>query len=106
MSQDSILSMLGLAKRAGKIVSGEFSTEKAIKENKAKLVIVALDASNNTKKLFTNKCTYYKVPLIMYSDKDSLGHSIGLEMRTSVGVTNEEFANALLEKYERLNNPN
>ena len=39
MSQDSILSMIGLAKRAGKVVSGEFSTEKAVKENKAKLVI-------------------------------------------------------------------
>ena len=33
MSQDSILSMIGLAKRAGKVVSGESSTEKAVKEN-------------------------------------------------------------------------
>lgn len=52
MSQDSILSMIGLAKRAGKVVSGEFSTEKAVKENKAKLVIVSEDASNNTKNFF------------------------------------------------------
>ena len=35
MSQDSILSMLGLAKRAGKVVSGEFSTEKAVKTGSA-----------------------------------------------------------------------
>ena len=30
------LSMVGLATRAGKTVSGEFATEKAIKEGKAK----------------------------------------------------------------------
>lgn len=101
MSQDSILSMLGLAKRAGKIVSGEFSTEKAIKEKKAKLVIVAKDASDNTKKLFTNKTTFYNVPMFMHSDKVSLGHAIGQEMRTSVAVLDAEFAKAIMDKQNK-----
>ena len=98
MKQDSVLSMLGLAKRAGKIVSGEFSTEKAIKEKKAKLVIVSEDASNNTKKLFTNKTNFYNVPLVFYGDKDSLGHGIGCEMRTSIGILDEGLANAIIKK--------
>ena len=105
MSQDSILSMLGLAKRAGKVVSGEFSTEKAVKEKKAKLVIIALNASDNTKKLFTNKCTFYNVPFFMHSDKDSLGHALGQEMRTSVAVLDEQFAKAIIEKHEKIDNP-
>ena len=50
--QNKILSLVGLAMKAGKVVSGEFSTEKAVKEGKASLVIVAEDASDNTKKLF------------------------------------------------------
>lgn len=104
MSQDSILSMIGLAKRAGKVVSGVFSTEKAVKENKAKLVIVSEDASNNTKKLFSNKCFFYKIPVIMYSDKVSLGHSIGQELRTSVGIIDEDFAKAIISKYEKIDN--
>ena len=39
------VSMLGLSAKAGNVASGEFSTEKAVKEGKAHLVIVAGDAS-------------------------------------------------------------
>ena len=98
MKQDSVISLLGIAKRAGKLVSGEFSTEKAIKEKKAKLVIVALDASDNTKKLFTNKTNFYNIPLFFYGDKDSLGHGIGCEIRTSIGILDEGLANAIIKK--------
>ena len=38
-----------MATKAGKLLSGEFSVEKAIKQRKVKLVIVAGDASDNTK---------------------------------------------------------
>ena len=51
-SRDKVLSLLGLAARGRNLVSGEFSTEKAVKEGKAALVIVSTDASDNTKKLF------------------------------------------------------
>ena len=43
MKQDKALAMIGLAQKAGKIVSGEFATEKAVKTGKAALVIVAGD---------------------------------------------------------------
>ena len=54
MANDKVLSYLGLATKAGKIQSGEFSTEKSVKCGKAALVIVAEDASDNTKKKFKN----------------------------------------------------
>ena len=54
VNEKRILSMLGLAAKAGNLVSGEFSVEKAVKEHKAFLVIVAGDASDNTKKNFRN----------------------------------------------------
>ena len=44
--QDKALAMLGMATKAGKVVSGEFSVEKAVKEGKAWLVLVAEDASD------------------------------------------------------------
>lgn len=101
---DRVLSMLGLCARARKVVSGEFSTEKAVKEGKAWLVIVAEDASDNTKKLFKNKCEFYEVPFFTYSDKDTLGHSIGNEMRASLAVTDEGLATEIMKRLqERLN---
>ena len=48
------LSMISLAAKAGKTKSGEFMTEKEVKEGRAHLVIVADDASDNTKKKFQN----------------------------------------------------
>ena len=45
-----VLGSLGLAMKAGDVVSGEFMTEKSIREGIARLVIVAKDASGNTKK--------------------------------------------------------
>jgi len=92
------LSMVGLATRAGKTVSGEFATEKAIKEGKAKLVIVAEDASDNTKKLFRNKCEYYKVPLFIAGNKDELGMVTGNQSRASLAVIDSGFGKAIVNK--------
>ena len=55
MSQNKALSMIGLATKAGKVASGEFCTEKEVKSGRAYLVIVADDASDNTKKKFQIK---------------------------------------------------
>ena len=56
MSQNRVLSLISLATKAGKTVSGEFCTEKEVKTGRAVLVIVADDASDNTKKKFKNMC--------------------------------------------------
>ena len=93
-----ILNLIGLATRAGKTVSGEFSTEKAVKSGSACLVIVSEEASENTRKLFTDKCTYYKVPICYFGEKGELGHAMGKEMRASLAVTDEGFAKAIVKQ--------
>ena len=92
---DKVISLLGLAERAGKIASGEFATEKAVKIGKARLVIVADDASDNTKKKFRDMCKYYQVPLACYAQKEVLGHGIGKEFRASLAVLDSGFAKAI-----------
>ena len=56
MNRNKVLGLLGLAEKAGKVRSGEFSTEKAVKSGKAGLVIVSEESSDNTKKMFRNMC--------------------------------------------------
>ena len=97
-----ILSLFGLAARAGKIASGEFQTETAVKSGTAFLVVVAEDASENTKKLFSDKCSFYNVPIITLGTKEELGHSIGKEFRASLAVLDEGFASAVMKKIESL----
>ena len=93
-------SMLGLATRSRNLVSGEFSTDKAIKEGKACVVIVAEDASDNTKEKFINKCTYYDVPYRICADGESLGKTIGKQERKVVAVTDEGLARQIMNKLD------
>ena len=95
------MSLVGLATKAGKTASGEFSTEKAVKTGKAYLVLVAEDASENTKKKFRNMCTFYEVPLYFLSDKEGLGRAMGKEFRASLAVQDENFAKAIRKELEQ-----
>ena len=97
-AKKKMMSLLSLATKAGYVASGEFSTEKSVKEGKAFLVIVAEDASDNTKKMFRNMCTFYQVPIYFQCEKTELGHAIGKEFRASVAVNNEGMAKSI-EKY-------
>lgn len=99
MKNDKIFSLLGLAKKAGKLKSGEFSVETEIKKGKAKLVVVASDSSENTKKKYNDYCSFRKVPIFFYGDKESLGKCIGAEFRAAVVVTDEGFANGIIKAF-------
>ena len=95
-----ILNLLGLATKAGKIASGEFAAEKAVKSGKAHLVIVSEEASDNTRKMFQNMCTYYKVPIYLFGKKEELGHAMGKEMRASLALLDAGFSKALVKQME------
>ena len=98
LKNDKVLSTLSIAAKAGKIISGEMSVEKAVKIGNAMVVIIADDASPRTKKRFTEMCTYYDVPIYFYSNKESLGHYIGKEFRASLCVVDEGLANSIIKK--------
>lgn len=95
---NKVYSMIGLAERAGKVVSGEFSTEKAVKSKKACLVVLASDASANTRKHFSDMCAYRNIPLCIYGNKEELGHAIGKQMRANLAVTDQGFADSIRER--------
>lgn len=103
LRQNRVLSLVGLATKAGRTVSGEFSTEKAVKSGEASLVIVSEEASDNTKKKFRNMCEYYKVPICFFGSKDELGRAMGKEFRASLAVTDEGLGNALIKQLENQN---
>lgn len=100
INEDKIYSFLGLATRAGKIVSGDDSTLLELKRGNVKLVIVAEDASDNTKKLFKDKSSYRNVPYVYFSSKLQLGYAIGKAPRAALGVKDVNFANKILELME------
>jgi ribosomal protein L7Ae-like RNA K-turn-binding protein len=106
LDQKKAFNLIGIATKSGNTASGEFSTEKAVKEHKAALVIVAEDASDNTKKKFTNMCTYYEVPIFFFGEKDDLGHAMGKEFRASLAVLDKGLANAIEKELKMIQDRN
>ncbi len=109
IQQSKVLGTLGLAMRAGDVACGEFLTEEAIRSGRARLVIVAEDASENTKKKFRNSCRYYRVPFALYGSKETLGKAVGKEFRASMAVLNPGFAVSIgknLDLEEKVNGEN
>lgn len=99
MRMNKILSLIGLATKAGKTVSGEFSTEKAVKSGTACLVLVSEEASANTKKKFQNMCTWYEVPIYFYGTKEDLGSAMGKQFRASMAVTDPGLSDAIVKQF-------
>ena len=98
---NKFFSLLGLCKRAGKLVAGEVAAEQAVRKKQAYLLILAQDASKNTKKKFTNKCKHYDVPILITSTKDILSSVIGKDNRSTFAIIDENFANKIHSMLEQ-----
>ncbi len=85
------LNLLGLALRARQLESGAPTVLASIRNNRAKLVIIAEDASENTKKQFLDKCDYYKIPSYILFSKEEISQALGKE-RTVCAFTDNGFA--------------
>lgn len=96
MNQHQWMSLLGLANRAGKIISGEELVVKEIRNGKAKLILISADASSNTNKKITDKCKSFGVPIKVIESREILGHAIGKETRVTVAVLDKGFATKLM----------
>ena len=90
-----ISSLLSLCTKAGKLATGEETAEKLLKSGDAKLVIVAVDASDNTKGKFVNKCFFYQKPVRVFGERAILSKCVGKNNRCVYVVTDNGFAQRL-----------
>lgn len=95
-NQDKFLNLLGLATKAGKLVSGDETTVNAVRKQSVNLVIVAIDASEATIKKMRDKCSYYKIPILVTCTKAELSHAIG-KSRAIIGVSDSGFSRKMRE---------
>ncbi|WP_425060902.1 putative ribosomal protein YlxQ [Sporomusa carbonis] len=96
MNEQKFMLVLGLAQKAGKVVSGDFAVQGAIKSGKAKLLIIASDASESTKKEYQYQAEYKNIAIYSALSKEQLGSAIGKALRAAVAVTDEGFIKPLI----------
>lgn len=99
MNDKKIASLLSMATKAGKTVSGEDTVLDSIRSGKARAVIISHEASKRSNKTFSDKCSYYKVPLFAWGTKEELGKYLGKSTRTVAAVTDEGFGKGLLKLF-------
>ena len=93
--KNNYLNIVGLAFRARKCVTGEDLIIQHIRDNRAKLLLIANDISEQTKKKLTDKCKTYDVPYIEVGDRKTLGNAIGKSERVAIAITDVGFKNKL-----------
>lgn len=96
--------MISLCQKSGNLLSGEANCENAIKSKKAKMIIVATDASANTKKKFTNSSNYYKMPIYYFLTKEELGTITGKKERAVLTVMDDNFSEQIINLFSMVNN--
>lgn len=96
MNEDKFYSFIGIIKKSGNLVSGYNNCIFEIKKDKCKLVILAEDASENTKSKFTGLCDRNQIPYIIYGSKEKLGTSIGMTPKSVVSVRSENMSKVVL----------
>lgn len=98
MNKTKLINLLGLAQRAGRLQSGDFIVEKALKKGTVELLLMATDCAANNEKKYKQLTDVYKVPLYKVLTKEQLGSAIGKEIRVVIAVTDAGFAKAILKE--------
>ena len=99
--EKKILGMLGLAARARRLIFGVPQICDAMRAGRRQqmplLVLEAADTSANTHKRITDRCAFYRTPLVrLRTDGETLAHAVGhTGALAAVAVTDPRFCAAL-----------
>ena len=101
--QNDLLLFLGLMRRAGKLQTGENGTGQAARGGKARLILLAEDASDNALKRAEQFARTAGVPLLRLPlTKEALADALGVAGGAMFAVCDEGFARALRGKLDWL----
>lgn len=99
--KNKFLQFLGLTKRAGKLLEGYNKCEDAMKRRGISLMILSLDASENTADKFLKYSEKYKVPVLQGYSKEELGSVLGLEEIKILAVSDKKMSKQLLSLWKQ-----
>ena len=102
--QTRIINLIGMARKAGSVVSGSTSVLQELGKPNASLLIVAKDAAEGTAGKILNKGKGCDVTSIRLFDKQILGSAVGKDERSHLVLTNKQFARNIILEIDRLKN--
>lgn len=103
--QERMLGLVGLAMRAGSVVSGSEMVGKAARRGEVEFILVAGDASDNIRDRIIGAARAAGIAWACMLSRESLGSRIGKSDRSVIGIKNAELAGgirSLAGKYENV----
>lgn len=97
---EGALEFLGLARRAGATAPGTDATRDAIRSGRARLVLLAGDASETQREKVVRLLRHRSVPSRVVGSRSELGRALGTGPLSAVAVTDPSIARALEERLE------
>lgn len=97
INNSKVLGLLGLCAKSGNIVCGTDACLEDMKKNRVKLLIVAEDASDRTKRNFEFMCKNLNIPICILGDIENLSKAIGKKNKAVIGIKGESFAKEILK---------
>lgn len=101
---DKFLSLLGMARRSGRLCPGHDAAVSSIVKNQARVCIVSEEGSQRLVKEMTHACSYEgkNIPLLIVKYTiTELSQAIGSKAAV-ITVTDEGFASALIKRYDEI----
>lgn len=91
---------LGLSRRAGKCLAGDFAVERAVKAGRAKLIVLDSSVSDATRKRYQTLCGNKGIPCLEFPE---MGRAIGKPDGKIAAVTDERFVQMICSAAAQLN---
>ena len=94
---DAALRMLGIATRAGAVIPGTGRVREAVRDGRVRLVLLASDASRNSRDKLEPLLRAVGTPFGVIADRAALGAAVGRAPLSAVGVTDAALADRIGE---------
>ncbi len=96
--------MIGLAARAGKVVSGSDAVNGAVRSGNVELLIITRDISRNSlEKILRNLPGDKEIACYSFATSEELGDALGKPNRTVAAITDKSFAEGISAILEKIN---
>ena len=97
-TSSDLLALLGIAHRAGTVERGVDASRRAVREDRAHLVLVADDASARQLAKLARLSAHRHVPLRQIAAREALGAALGTAPLSAVAITRRQLAESILGK--------
>lgn len=99
-TRTDVLGILGLARRAGSVVTGTGAVRDVVRTDSARFVLLAEDAAVGQVGKVANLLRHRTVPWTTWGTREELGRAVGAAPLSAIAIMDDGFARRLREELQ------